>query len=594
MACIAAYKFRGGTREDTDISIAGDDPRSSVHIPINYENAYIISVDNATVSFIYDGDTYALALAEDAEDTAAEACVADITADDDGIYLIEEKTVTASGKVLSIDDDTIMIKDMGEIECATGFAVYNVYGTPIQEESANVLLGFDAVDFIIEDDMLVAAIITTGYSSRNIRVLLTDTEGSRYHHYVELSCDTDYSVNYGDRIEMYTSDDIITIDDANTTSGQVITAAASSPDGKLIISSVTKSSGVPAYRGTIEIQDTDDGFLVINELSMEEYLYAVVSSEMPSSYDMEALKAQAICSRGYAYAAMDGGAYGAYGAHLDDTTSCQVYNNIAETEASINAVKATTGMVPCYDGEIIDAYYFSTSCGTTCVNSDVWSGSAYAYLNDSMETYANEDADLSDEQDFRDFIDGKTDGDCFERDEPFYRWTVTFTWQEMSDAINSVIAEKMSASLDSFMELNEDGNYTACTTAYDSVGEISDIQVTKRGNSGIITEIVITGSLHILKVTGQSMMRRLMTPVNEIIYKQDGSQVTGWSMLPSPYYYIVNDSDAQTLTLYGGGFGHGVGMSQNGANIMAQNGCTCEEIIRHYYHDVEITQIYGT
>lgn len=596
MLCVAANKFSSKNKQTEDGSSQLNNTSLGIfpNTPLNFENAYIISTDNSIISFIYNGNTFNLPVAETYTVVSDNAgYVADIMSDNTGVYMIHKKTVTLTGKVINVTDESINIKDMGEVSRADRFAIYNVYGTPIEEQSANVLLGFEDIDFIIENDVLEAAVIKSGYSARNIRILLTDTEGSRYHHYVEFSCDTDYSVNYGDRIEMYTAADIITVDTSNTVSEQVITIAANSPDGKIIVSSINKSSGTPSYRGTVEIQNTKDGFLVINELSLEEYLYAVVSSEMPSSYNMEALKVQAICARGYAYSKMNSGAYSSYGAHLDDTTACQVYNNIFETENSINAVKATTGMVPSYNGEIIDAYYFSTSCGTTCTNSDVWNGNALGYLNDSMETYANEDADLSDEQNFRDFIDGKADGDCFERDLPFYRWSVTFTWQEMTDAVNSVIAAKMSSDLSCFMELAEDGTYKACTESYDTIGEVSDIKVTKRGNSGIITEIIIIGSLHTLKITGQSMMRGIMTPANVSINKQDGTQVTGWSMLPSPYYYVVNDSNNQTFTIYGGGFGHGVGMSQNGANIMAENGYSCEEIIKHYYHNVDIIQIYN-
>ena len=100
--------------------------------------------------------------------------------------------------------------------------------------------------------------------------------------------------------------------------------------------------------------------LLINELALEEYLYAVVPSEMPTYYGIEALKVQAVCARSYAYRHLLANSLSRYGAHVDDSVSYQVYNNIPENEESVLAVKDTYGRVIEYEGEIITAYYFST------------------------------------------------------------------------------------------------------------------------------------------------------------------------------------------------------------------------------------------
>ena len=76
---------------------------------------------------------------------------------------------------------------------------------------------------------------------------------------------------------------------------------------------------MPSYRGSLELEKQQDGIVVINEVLLEEYLYAVVPSEMPSSYPLEALKAQAVCARTYAYAKMLHAGLPADGAHVDDS-----------------------------------------------------------------------------------------------------------------------------------------------------------------------------------------------------------------------------------------------------------------------------------
>ena len=104
---------------------------------------------------------------------------------------------------------------------------------------------------------------------------------------------------------------------------------------------------------------------MVNELPLENYLCKVVPSEMPASYQKEALKAQAICARSYAYRQIMDYAYPEYQAHVNDSTDYQVYNNSASQQAATEAVQETAGKVLKYNGNIITAYYYSTSCGKT-------------------------------------------------------------------------------------------------------------------------------------------------------------------------------------------------------------------------------------
>ena len=98
---------------------------------------------------------------------------------------------------------------------------------------------------------------------------------------------------------------------------------------------------------------------MINELLLEEYLYAVVPSEMPASYPLEALKAQAVCARTYAYARILHAGLPEYGAHVDDSTAFQVYNNILENAQTTKAVRETKGELLWYGQELADTYYYS-------------------------------------------------------------------------------------------------------------------------------------------------------------------------------------------------------------------------------------------
>ena len=122
------------------------------------------------------------------------------------------------------------------------------------------------------------------------------------------------------------------------------------------------------------MSEESDGLLLINELDVEDYLTRVVPSEMPSNYELEALKAQAVCARTYAYRQIKANAYSRYGAHVDDSTNYQVYNNTESSERTNLAVKETDGKIVYYNDTPAETYYFSTSCGYS-TDGTIWGAS---------------------------------------------------------------------------------------------------------------------------------------------------------------------------------------------------------------------------
>lgn len=125
------------------------------------------------------------------------------------------------------------------------------------------------------------------------------------------------------------------------------------------------------YRGSLMLYNDGHGLTVINDIPMEKYLQGVVPSEMPSSWEHEAHKAQAIAARSYAYANL--GKRGKYGYDLKDTPEDQAYGGAsAETVQTNDAVAETGGIVMIYDGRIIPAYYSASAGGQTRAASQVW------------------------------------------------------------------------------------------------------------------------------------------------------------------------------------------------------------------------------
>ena len=125
------------------------------------------------------------------------------------------------------------------------------------------------------------------------------------------------------------------------------------------------------YRGSVRLINTGQGIIAVNYVDLEEYLYSVVGSEMPTSWPLEALKAQSVAARSYALNKRSKLANTIY--DLGDTTTWQVYRGVqAETASTQSAVQQTATQVLTYQGQIIEAVFHSSSGGHTENVEDVW------------------------------------------------------------------------------------------------------------------------------------------------------------------------------------------------------------------------------
>ncbi|MBR3771612.1 MAG: SpoIID/LytB domain-containing protein, partial [Clostridium sp.] len=362
-------------------------------------------------------------------------------------------------------------------------------------------------------------------------------------------------------------------------------------EGKVKLLNVERSCPKPCYRGFIEISKYESKLSVINELSLEEYLYAVIPSEMPTNYGEEALKVQAVCARTYAYKQLLQNNYSNYGAHIDDSVASQVYNNMAEDKESMQAVKDTYGEIMLYQNDIIEAYYFSTSWGCTADAKDVWIGEKDSYLEgdlqiskDSKETM--DDYDFSSEEAFKKFLNSKTIT-TYDSSFPWYRWKTTISSDKIQASIEKSIEERYEVNPNLILTLSDD---MYISKPISSVGKIEDIEVANRTKNGLINELVIKGSKATIKVCSEYNIRLLLAPLESTIKRCDKSEVDSLNMLPSAFFVVTKNKD--TFTFSGGGYGHGVGMSQNGAKAMTEAGFNYSSILQHYYKGATLENLY--
>ena len=127
------------------------------------------------------------------------------------------------------------------------------------------------------------------------------------------------------------------------------------------------------------------------------------------------------------------------------------------------------------------------------------------------------------------------------------------------------------------------------------LGDIKEIRIEKRGAGGVADELVIEGEKGTYKVISEHNIRYVLNNGESKVRRMDGSEVASPNLLPSGFFVITTgkkDGNVIGYTLIGGGFGHGVGMSQNGAKEMAKCGWNAEEILLFFYDDCALKSIY--
>lgn len=329
--------------------------------------------------------------------------------------------------------------------------------------------------------------------------------------------------------------------DDNRLQGGVIRIAPLDGTGEIQVKSLERGYGTPSYAGIIEIRQTAEGLAIINELLLEQYLCKVVPSEMPASYEIEALKAQAVCARSYAYRQMAEYGYPEYEAHVNDSTDYQVYGNSLPQESSNRAIEETMEEVLTYQDQIAVTYYYSTSSGKT-TSLEAW-GSKSAAETGYLQSVA---------------VAGK-DGD-YEKQLPWYKWTAYIPVETLSNLIG----------------LN---------TGVD-VGTLQSVEVTKRGAGDIALQVVAAGDKESVTIDTENKIRSALGGGEYSITKNDGTVVDSMKLLPSAF--ITIEKKEEQFVIQGGGFGHGIGMSQNGANEMAKQGSNYTEILGLFYPGAKI------
>lgn len=527
-----------------------------------YKNVYITNIEDNTITANMYGNIKKFNSGKIAEDVTG--CLCDITVENGKIVGVNTKTDVVSGKVLSVSQDSVEIEGYGSVKLDEDFIMYEKENSLISNYSS-IIVGYALQDFIVADGEVCGAIKNKPLQADNIRVIIK-TSGFRdiFFNEAVFCADSGMIVETGEESYETAPGETVVFnpDTEDFNEGRIKLIPKS---GEIQFQSVNRGIGTPSYGGTIEVSLYDEGIVVVNEVGIEDYLKKVVPSEMPSGFNLEALKCQAVCARCYAYTELSNNYYSAYGAHIDDSIQFQVYNNSQRAESTDTAVDETAGQVLSYNGEVVKTYYYSTSCGST-TDVTLWGNTTenYPYFVAECVGGVDRGLTLTVESEFNTFIKGENEAD-YDYDCTLYRWSMEESVKEISEGF--------------------------ARSTGDNVGNITDIEVLERVNGGAAVKVKVTGDKGETVIDSESAIRAAFGNANVDMNTKSGT--TRYANLPSTFCVFEKVTEGKKLTgfkITGGGYGHGIGMSQNAANKMAES-MTYAQILEFFYRGTTLTLI---
>lgn len=342
--------------------------------------------------------------------------------------------------------------------------------------------------------------------------------------------------------------------------------------GLIGVKGLTRAGKPALYHGAFEIiKNNGAAFNLVNMIEVEDYLKGVVPNEMPVAFGLEALKAQSVAARNYVLSPRT---KSSPNYDVVDSVASQVYFGAStEKPLATQAVEETEGVVAIYDWDLILAQYSSTAGGYTESYSYAFSDPKTKEFPSREKPYLKAKPDivlqtpLNTEEAASAYYKSKPD--AYDIRSPYFRWEREWNAKELHDVIQNNLPAQSAA-----------GFVRPAFQKGDKLDDLVELRVKKRGDSGKIVEMEIVTKTQCYKVFKELVVRRLLT--------KDGKA------LPSANVVFENNLDMynnlETVKAYGGGFGHGVGLSQYGAGFMGSElHMPYEKILKHYYSGITLS-----
>ena len=324
-----------------------------------------------------------------------------------------------------------------------------------------------------------------------------------------------------------------------------------------------REESVRIYGGNLRLQPNAYGtYTLVNLVPIETYLQGVVPYEIGLGAPRTTIEAQAILARTYALRNLRRFEIDNY--ELCADTQCQVYRGLTgAAEVTDRAILATRGMVLTYQDELVDALYSSNTGGVTAAFGDVWNGPNRPYLRPVVDSVNSvwdlSQRPLSDEANLKTFLALETG---FNEE----TWD-TFRWQEDSSLT------EITQDLQEYLRATQHplANFT----------RVERLVVTERAISGRVQTLQIATDLGVVTLEKDEVIRAISAPLSLLFYTAGLYEQAPGAAEPQLKGY----------RFIGGGFGHGVGLSQTGAYNLGDLQWSNDRILRFYYPGTELQPI---
>jgi len=343
----------------------------------------------------------------------------------------------------------------------------------------------------------------------------------------------------------------------------IVSIIASNQRVRVIEKSGDVTDTVRVYGGNLRLQPNAYGtYTLVNQVPIETYLRGVVPYEIGLAAPPTTIEAQAILARTYVLRNLRRFEVDNY--ELCADTQCQVYRGITgAAEKTDRAITNTRGQVLTYGDELVDALYSSNAGGVTAAFSHVWNGPDRPYLQPVVDSVVGSwdlvTRPLTDENNLKAFLSLESG---FNEE----TWD-TFRWSE------DATLEKLGQDLKTYLQARNHplANFT----------EVQRLVVTERAPSGRVQTLQIATDAGVVTLQKDEVIRAIKAPLSLLFYT-------------AGLYEQLPDEAEPQLTGYrfiGGGFGHGVGMSQTGAYNLGDLNWSAERILKFYYPGTELQPI---
>jgi SpoIID/LytB domain protein len=310
-----------------------------------------------------------------------------------------------------------------------------------------------------------------------------------------------------------------------------------------------QAQGDRQLKGMVELKDyRGAGLYVVNHVLLEDYLYGVVSEEMPSKLPLEALKAQAVLARAHAlYAMQVMRLHRKHGYDVCDGQHCQVYSGVGgETSKAREAVDSTRGLVLKHGGRVARAPYSSNCGGHTQDSAEVTGWGSVPFLRGRKDTLRGE-VEVKSPWELDQWLKHAPEVFC---NVPQYMSPAQFRWSRIVDAKD--LGERIRGRSHAF-------------------GLLRSVRVLKRSRSGHVNKLEFRGTRGRFTLDREHQIRGILGL---------GSARSTMFTMESE---LSADGTPSEFVLYGGGWGHGVGFCQLGAAGRAEAGQAYGQILEHYF-----------